>query len=411
MKKRLFIGSIVFCVILLLGWSVFSFVLNKEVKKEEEREREKEKRIATIQSHYAPFVQVQKKCGVYQKDGDQYRKIGKVEAGEILSLEERKDSSSSYFSIQNRDLYIPYSCVKKTEREKEKNMRYKNYVPFPEKVKTKSGASFYQDHRKVYELFDSVEFPVIKKDNDSYYVEYWDELFQIKKEDISLVSEGEVLPFAKEVPVTAYHFIYPDGDYSCGGIICHSTSQIRSHFEYLKENHFFTITTSEMEEFLDQKIQLPEKSILITIDDGDRAENIIPLLEEFQVNATLFLITAWYFPENYSSSYLELASHTHELHEPGKCAGGQGSALKCLEKSKIVEDLKLSRSVLNGTRAFCYPLYEYNDHAVDAVLQAGFSLGFIGGQRKASIHSPKLLIPRITLFHDTTIEEYIKIVS
>jgi len=406
-KKRLFVGIIIFAGLLIVS-GVFSFVL---LGKNGTKSKKKMEKKVDISSYYAPYVEVNKDCSLYQKQKKHYQKVGKVGAGEILTLTENQDFSDSYFLIAEKNLYIPYSCVTKSENAKLVDHRYRNYVPFPEKVKTKEKVTLYQGEKAVYELFYPLEFEVFKKTEERYFISYWNELFEVKKEDIDSIYEGEEKSYAKEVPVTAYHFIYKEDDYGCSGIICHPVSQIRSHFEYLKNNQFFTITTHEMEEFLDGVIHLPEKSILITVDDGDRAENIIPLLEEYQLNATLFLITAWYFPENYQSPYLELASHTHELHEPGKCLGGQGSALKCLEKSKIVEDLKTSRATLNGTHAFCYPLYEYNQHALDAVEEAGFTLGFIGGQRRATLSSPKLLIPRTTIFRDTTLQEYIKIVS
>ena len=72
--------------------------------------------------------------------------------------------------------------------------------------------------------------------------------------------------------------------------------------------------------YLEGKVRLPKKSILITIDDGARAWNFIPILEEYKINATLFLISGWYETARFKSDYLELASHTHLLHTPGVCS-------------------------------------------------------------------------------------------
>lgn len=412
-KKRLIILSVIILVVVILG--VFSFFVYQEKltqEKEVLKQEKEKKRIAAIKSHYASEVTVTKNCNIYQKNAGKYEKMGRISKGEKLSLAEEIDFKNSYFLVKAYNFFIPSSCVLKSDEEKPADTRYQRYVPFPLKVKTKDKVSLYRGDKKVYDLFSQIEGQVIKKDVDSYFIEYFGELFKIMKSDIlEEVEIEEETPFAKDIPVTAYHFIYKEDDYGCTGVICHPDSQIRSHFEYLKENEFFTITTAEMEDFLDGNIQLPEKSILVTIDDGDRAENIIPLLEEYGINATLFLITAWYSPSNYQSPYLELASHTNELHEPGRCPGGQGSALKCVDKETIVADLKQSRAVLNDTFAFCYPLYEYNDHAVDAVREAGFHLGFVGGQRKATMKSKKLSIPRITIFRSTTIDEYIEIVN
>lgn len=407
-EKRWLILSVIFIVLLLGGVLSFFFYQNKAAEAQRRNKVEKEKkRIESIKKHYADRV-VTSSCDIYSKKDGKYQKIGHVSKGEILTLVKPEQFLESYFQVQDFDFYVPSSCVSPSSKEKSIDTRYQNYVPFDEKMKTKERVRLYRNNHPIYELFISLELPIIKKSDTSYYGEYFGELFEIKKEDVSeVIPTGEKGTFATEIPVTAYHFIYPPDDYACTGVICHPVSQIRSHFEYLTGNNYFTITTTEMEGFLDQNIRLPEKSILITIDDGDRVENVLPLLEEFKVNATVFLISAWYSADNYPSPYLETASHTHELHEPGKCAGGQGSALKCLDKEKIVADLKQSRAALHNTTAFCYPLYEYNDHAVAAVKEAGFHLGFIGGQRKARITSSKLLIPRITIHRDTTLDEYI----
>ena len=152
-------------------------------------------------------------------------------------------------------------------------------------------------------------------------------------------------------------------------------------------------------------------SILVTIDDGARAEGFIPLLEEYQVNATLFLISGWYPKEKFKSEYMELASHTHNLHTPRVCPGGQGSPLKCLEKTKLVTDLQISRELLDGTEAFCFPFYEYNDYGISALQEAGFKMGFIGGGRKATPGVNLYKIPRLPLNRYTTLQQYISKIS
>lgn len=413
MKKKRWLILIVIFTILLLGGGLSFFLYQNKVVEEKRQDRlEKEKkRIAQIKKQYARQV-ITEKCDIYSKKGKDYQKIGRISEGEVLTLIKPDQFLEPYFQVQDFNFYISSFCVSPSSKEKSIDTRYQRYIPFAEKMKTKEKVRLYRNHHQVYELFTSLELQIVKKSATSYYGEYFGELFEIKKEDVSeIIKTGEESVFATELPVTAYHFIYLPDDHNCTGVICHPISQIRSHFEYLTENNYFTITTTEMEEFLDQNIRLPEKSILITIDDGDRVENVLPLLEEFKVNATVFLISAWYSPDAYSSIYLETASHTHELHEPGKCAGGQGSALKCLDKEKIVADLKQSRAALHNTTAFCYPLYEYNNHALAAVKEAGFHLGFIGGQRKAKITSSKLLIPRITIHRDTTLDEYIEYIG
>lgn len=89
----------------------------------------------------------------------------------------------------------------------------------------------------------------------------------VKNEDVLSTNEANntTLTESVGVPVTCYHFIYLAGDNSCNEAICHSESQIRVEFNYLKFNNYFTLTTTELGKFIDEKIRLPEKLILITI--------------------------------------------------------------------------------------------------------------------------------------------------
>ena len=114
---------------------------------------------------------------------------------------------------------------------------------------------------------------------------------------------------------------------------------------------------------------------------------------------------AWY------SKSLELHSHTYNMHTPGVCSGGQGSPLKCLEKTKLVADLKQSRETLNGTTAFCYPFYELNDYAVSALKEAGFKIAFMGGYRKATTGIDLYRVPRIPLNRYTTVSQYASLIN
>ena len=134
--------------------------------------------------------------------------------------------------------------------------------------------------------------------------------------------------------------------------------------------------------FVDGKIQLPKKTVVITIDDGYFVQAMINVLEEFDFHATLFLIGKAGNPSDYQSPNLEIHSHTYGLHYTGACSGGQGSPLKCLSRDKILEDLKKSREQLNGSKVFCYPYFEYNDYAISLLKEAGFEMAFIGKRQK-----------------------------
>ena len=401
---------------LLLGSGFFLlfFQQQKEEKMRIQKREEEKALVQEIQGHYNTYVKTTKEATLYHKQGKKYVSVGTAFSGVEFTLDSisiHKDTK--YFLISDSDFYISYQDVEPISSLSAKDLRYTHYLPFNENVVTNDITHLYLGDALIFELDFSLDLPIIRKNSDGYYVEYFNQLFFVPTSDVqkTYAKENTTEEEASKVPVTVYHFIYLNGDVSCNEIICHSEEQIRSHFQYLKEQNYFTLTTTELGLFLKGEIRLPSNSILITIDDGARAWNFLPILEEYQVNATLFLVSSWYDEGQFSSPYMEIASHTHNLHTPGVCSGGQGSPLKCLNMDELVLDLKTSRETLNGTKAFCYPFYEYNQHAIEAVQAAGFELGFIGGGVAATPGVNLYKIPRITIHKTTSLEQYIRYIS
>ena len=406
-KKKVVI--LIILVLGILGGGSYYLYNKEQIRLNIEKELLKK-----INSHYGSIIEVSKDAVLYKKKGDKYLKIGSVSSGEKFSLENMVvDVNTKYFKIRDLDYYINYEDVKVVDSLDEKDDRYKNYLVFNENVLTKENVKLYRGEKLVYTFENALDKEIILKDESGYYIEYFNELFFVRNEDVLKTYEknNTLLEEASGIPVTIYHFIYLDGDTSCNEAICHSENQIREHFNYLRNNDFFTMNTTELRLYLEGKLRAPKKSILITIDDGSRAWNYIPLLEEYEINATLFLISGWYTLDRFESPYMEVASHTHNLHTPGVCPGGQGSPLKCYDKIKLVEDLKISREILGGTEAFCFPFYEYNDYGIAALQEAGFKMAFIGGYKKATRGVNLYKIPRIPLTDYTTLAQYEKYVN
>ena len=220
----------------------------------------------------------------------------------------------------------------------------------------------------------------------------------------------------QKVAVLNYHFFYEDWDSEpCHEVICEKMDTFRKQLQYLKDNNFKTLTMKEFVDWMYGRIEIPKKSVLITIDDGaygtgkHNGNHLIPTLEKYQVNATLFLITGWWDIENYRSPYLEVESHTHDLHVGGNCSFG--SKVNCVGYDALVADLKKSIDVTKSTNAFCFPFYEYSNESIRAVKDVGFQVAFIGGNRKASRKDDKYKIPRYPIHDSTSMEQFKNMVN
>ena len=170
----------------------------------------------------------------------------------------------------------------------------------------------------------------------------------------------------------------------------------------------------DLELFIDGKIRLPKNSVSITIDDGWYVERAIIVLTKYQMLGTLFLIGSLATPESFSSPYLEVHSHTWDMHTPGVCPSniGRGGIL-CLDEQTILEDLRKSRESLNNTTYFCYPFYDYNERAIELLKKAGFTMAFAGEINDSTVRvgQDKFRIPRYVIANYTTMEQFINYVS
>ena len=184
---------------------------------------------------------------------------------------------------------------------------------------------------------------------------------------------------------------------------------------YLKENNFKVLTMQEFNDWMDGKIEFDQKSVLITIDDGAAGTfDLLPaILEEYQMPATLFLISGWWPVSRYSSSsYLEIESHGHDLHHNHYCINDRcGYKTLLLSKEELKADLNTSIKTIGSQLAFCYPFYQTNTTLVEAVKESGFSLAFVGGNKKATRKSNKYYVPRYIIYKNTSLASFKNMVN
>ena len=400
---RVLIIVTIFISVISIGCGVF--ICNDMKEREEESLNVSKTRnslikdenvLIKIKSNYGSAVKTTKDTKLYINDNGKYKDVGSINKDNILELESIDNISlnNKYFKLLDNDYYVSYKDVKPTTDTI--NKRYLNYIEFPIEVTTKESVVYYDDSfNELFSLNIPITSKVIVNLDDYYGISLLSRLVYVKKEDVSNVVEVDSSEeMAESIPAILYHFIYLNGDNSCNDIICHSEEQIDSHFKFLADNNVFTLNTSEVLSFIKGEINLPKKSILITIDDGARAENFIPFLEKYDLNATLFLVSSWYPVSKFSSPYLEIASHTHNMHTTGVCPTGQGGGINCLPSDEILNDLKLSRETLNNTKAFCFPFYEYSNYSINLVKEAGFEMAFIGGSTKIKKGIDPYKIPR-----------------
>ena len=78
-------------------------------------------------------------------------------------------------------------------------------------------------------------------------------------------------------------------------------SDFSTQMAYLINNGYIPITPDELESGLNGEIELPEKPVLITFDDGydDNYLNAFPILKGYGIRATIFVVPAFVGKKNY----------------------------------------------------------------------------------------------------------------
>ena len=214
----------------------------------------------------------------------------------------------------------------------------------------------------------------------------------------------------RNIPVLMYHFFYDEqaGETSTNNNFM-EIHNFENQIKYLVENNYYVPSWDELEDFVNGKIGLPEKSVIITVDDGDESffRLAVPVLEKYNFKATSFLITSWYegMVSQYASPAVDFQSHSHNMHIAG--SDGKGAILT-LEYEKACQDLQDSRRNIGDTcKIFCYPFGHFNDRAKKILKDSDYTMAFTtqGGYVTPGMDLYEL--PRVRMSRVDTLNSFI----
>ena len=196
---------------------------------------------------------------------------------------------------------------------------------------------------------------------------------------------------------------------------------------YLKKENYTILSLKEFELFMKNQKNVPEKSILITFDDGYKNvfEFAYPVLKNYKFHATHFIITGLITNRKvpYDSSYLQYASideikeasdvfdygnHTHSFHR--RNAYGV-SYLEAYDFEKVKKDLATANGWIGHSIAFAAPFGEYNTSTLDILRELNTKLAFTTEPGYADPSQHVLEIPRQGIYPFHTMEDFIYIVE
>lgn len=216
--------------------------------------------------------------------------------------------------------------------------------------------------------------------------------------------------------ICMFHYVYdennPPENLNNNYIEVHA---LEEELRYLKDAGYFFPTWEEVRQYIDKELLLPEKSVVLTFDDGSKSflELGVPLFNKYKIPVTSFLITSKNGAskmEKYASDYVTFQSHSDNMHRGGGNIG-HGGIFPVMPHDEAVADLRKSIEICGHGEAFAYPYGDYTTECVEAVKDAGFLCGVTTKYGRSQPGDNPLLLSRIRMLKGQSLESFKKLVE
>ena len=237
----------------------------------------------------------------------------------------------------------------------------------------------------------------------------------IKKEivrQVEVVAKDEFKANTDGIPVMMYHYVYTESDkpekLNSNYI---SDKKLEEQLKYLKNEGYYFPSFRELRAYADGKISLPQKSVILTFDDGQKGflNYGVSLLNKYKVPATSFLIgikDGESKIKTYASPYVAFESHSYNMHRAGGNIG-HGGVISALSKEQIVEDLKQQIDMVESDNAFAYPYGDVTEDAKEAVAEAEIQCTFTTAYGKVHVGDDYREFSRVRVHGTNSLDSYI----
>jgi len=217
----------------------------------------------------------------------------------------------------------------------------------------------------------------------------------------------------KNVVALMYHAIAPERTKDTYTI---SYPDFREHMNYLSEHGYTCILADEYQTSLLGKKTLPQKTVLLTFDDGHASDYhvVLPVLKEFGFSATFFVTTDWIDTPGYMTS-----SEIAELKASGMSVQSHAKThvfLNELDCKGIDEELadskkRLERIIGDEVIYISFPGGRYNDDVIICAKKLGYRGLFTSVPFSLSVDEPLFLGGRQSMKYTSAVLNFHKVMN
>lgn len=203
-----------------------------------------------------------------------------------------------------------------------------------------------------------------------------------------------------QVPVLMYHHIQTEANAKKQHqqSLSVDPKYFKMHLQYLKDKNYSVISPKDLINFFNNGVALPQKSVMITLDDAyeDNYFNAFPILKEFNYSAVIFTPTGLMNVPDYLNwdeisqmkSLLYFGNHTWSHH----ASSGSSEVLK---KEISLADTQLSEHGLNPDKVFAYPYGNPSNDAQKILTDLNYQLAFTTTHGSILCKAQRFILPRI----------------
>lgn len=221
----------------------------------------------------------------------------------------------------------------------------------------------------------------------------------IQLRTLPVSAEPETVENLPAVPILMYHSVCDNRRVQSEYRV--SPETFESDLVYLREKGYTTIFVADLIAYVYEGYSLPEKPIILTLDDGylNNLTEVLPLLEKYNMKATVSVVGD--FTEAFSqaadrnalyayltwediralsaSGRVEIGNHTYAMHEIGirrGCMKIQGESVETYAET-LADDLSKLQEALTQYSGltpivFTYPYGFVSEEALPVIKQLGF---------------------------------------
>lgn len=242
-------------------------------------------------------------------------------------------------------------------------------------------------------------------------------------------SDTEKTERANPVNVLCYHQFVKNNLFGKNDTYKISTGMFEEHLKFLRDNGYHVITMADFLQFIDEKKELPEKSVMITIDDGYEGvyKGAYPLLLKYKFPATIYIyrnfirkdetfklgaLTVAQILEMKKSGLIEVGSHSYSHMVMTRRGSMNDHDYLAFLDHEIVESKKAIEDMLGLTLdTMAYPFGAYSFETNAFVKKAGFRAGFSVVPSYNTADTDRFLLRRTIVYNTTNVSRLRKILE